>query len=286
MAILQPSSVSLRSILLATDFSPIAQAALRHTVFLARRFNARLYVLHVTRSSESRSLEDAWREAQRCVTDLFIAGELDGVEYELIVDAGDTAEVIVRRASDLRVDLLTIGSQGHTGLGKILLGSVAERVFRLAACPVLTVGPKAASTTSIPVQRLVFATGFSGHSIKAGAYALSIAERQSACLTVMYVVTEPLNSELERKKIADESLARLESLIPADPKLSCPPEFVVEFGTAAERIVHVATQRQANLIVLGVRQPAGFARRLRWATAYSVTVEAPCPVLTVRKTEP
>ena len=51
-----------------------------------------------------------------------------------------------------------------------------------------------------------------------------------------------------------------------------------DFGTAAECILNVAQQRQPGLIVLGVRQPVGFVRRLKWATAYEVVANAPYAV--------
>jgi nucleotide-binding universal stress UspA family protein len=47
----------------------------------------------------------------------------------------------------------------------------------------------------------------------------------------------------------------------------------------------VAAETKPTLIVMGVRQPVGFARRLKWATAYAVVSDAPCPVLTVRSPE-
>ena len=79
---------------------------------------------------------------------------------------------------------------------------------------------------------------------------------------------------------------RLASLIPAGMQLAAAPETIVEFGLAAERILAAAQQLKPGLIVLGVRQPVGWARRLKWATAYEVVANAPCPVLTVRMTEP
>ena len=88
------------------------------------------------------------------------------------------------------------------------------------------------------------------------------------------------------KRIVDGARQRLASLIPAGTQLVAPPETIVEFGTAADCILNVAQQRKPGLIVLGVRQPVGFARRLKWATAYEVVANAPCPVLTVRMSEP
>jgi len=62
-----------------------------------------------------------------------------GLESDAEVDSGLVAEMIVDRAAALGVDLITMGTHGHSGLKHLLLGSVAERVLRIAPCPVLTV---------------------------------------------------------------------------------------------------------------------------------------------------
>ncbi len=285
MPTLESASVNLQRILLATDFGPVSEAALRYTLAIARRYAARLYLLHVLRPTDQRSLDDAWRDAQRYMTELFISGQLDGVDNQLVVEQGDVWEVVSRKIEALRIDLLAIGTHGRTGLGKLLLGSLAETIFRQAPCPVLMVGPKAAAEPPPSLQRILFCTGFSAHSLKAGGYALALAERQGACLTLLHVIKDPPLPGAERDHAAEAARARLAALIPDGTRLACPPEFAVEFGPPGERILAVAAQRRANLIVLGVRQPAGFARRFKWATAYEVVTSAPCPVLTVRMTQ-
>ncbi len=103
----------------------------------------------------------------------------------------------------------------------------------------------------------------------------------------MHVSKETPQTQQERQRITDEAHRRLRALIPSGTQLAAQPEAIVEFGTAAERILHISNQRKPGLIVLGVRQPVGFARRrLKWATAYEVVSDATCPVLTVRMVEP
>ncbi len=288
------TTISLNRILLATDFDPITESALHYSLAIARRYNAKIFLVHVVRpelfqfgSADARqhALDDAWREAQRHMTDLLIAGHLEGVDHQVMVEQGDVWEVLSRKIDELYVNMLVIGTHGRSRLGKLLLGSVAETVFRQATCPVMLVGPKAEGVPLEEPARILFCTGFSGHSLKAGDYALSLAQHQSACLLFLNVHPEAIDSPAQRERVAAESRQRLQALLPADHHLVCPPEFLVEFGTAAERILAVAQEKKPGLIVLGVRQPVGFARRLRWATAYEVVSNAPCPVLTVRMTE-
>ncbi len=288
--------ISMQRIMLATDFDPVSEAALHYSLAIARRYGSKMYLMHVVApetfqflapDARQRALEDAWRNAQRHMTDLLIAGHLEGVDHQVLVEQGEVWEVLSRRIDELTINLLVIGTHARGRVGKLFLGSVAETIFRQAPCPVLMVGPRARHVNErTPDQPILFCTGFSAHSLKAGGYALSLAQHQGSQLLLMHVSRETAAGEQERKRIAEEAHQRLRSLIPPGMQLASPSETIVEFGTAAERILETAKKRKAGLIVLGVRQPVGFARRLKWATAYEVVSDSPCPVLTVRMVEP
>ncbi len=288
--------IVMERIMLATDFDPVSESALHYCLAIARRYSSKVYLMHVVApepfqilagDARQRALEDAWRNAQRHMTDLLIAGHLEGVDHQVLVEQGDVWQVLSRRIEDLFINLLVIGTHARGRVGKLFLGSVAETIFRQATCPVLMVGPRARHVTErTPDQPILFCTGFSAHSLKAGGYALSLAQHQGSQLLLMHVSRETAQSQQEQKRIAEDAHQRLCSLIPPAMQLAKPPETIVEFGTAAERILEAARKHKAGLIVLGVRQPVGFARRLKWATAYGVASESPCPVLTVRMIEP
>lgn len=288
--------VSMQRIMLATDFDPVSEAALHYSLSIARRYGSKVYLLHVVApetfqflagDARQRALEDAWRNAQRHMTDLLIAGHLEGVDHQVLVEQGDVWDVLSHKINDLFINLLVIGTHARGRVGKLLLGSVAETIFRQAPCPVLMVGPRAVQVSErTPQQPILFCTGFSAHSLKAGGYALSLAQHQGAQLLMMHVSKESPQTQAERQRIVDDGRQRLASLIPTGMQLAAPPETIVDFGTAADCILNVAQQRKPGLIVLGVRQPVGFVRRLKWATAYEVVANAPCPVLTVRMSEP
>jgi nucleotide-binding universal stress UspA family protein len=291
-----PTPITMERIMLATDFDPVSEAALHYSLAVARRYGSKIHLLHVVApepfqflapDARQRALEDAWRNAQRHMTDLLIAGHLEGVQHQVLVEQGEVWEVIARKIEELSINLLVIGTHARGRVGKLLLGSVAETIFRQATCPVLMVGPRARHVTErTPEQPILFCTGFSAHSLKAGGYALSLAQHQGSKLLLLHVSKETPQTSQERQRIADEAHHKLRVLIPPGTQLASPPETLVEFGTAAERILHVAQRHKAGLIVLGVRQPVGFARRIKWATAYEVVADAPCPVLTVRMIEP
>lgn len=122
--------MSVREILVATDFSDLADEAVRIGREYAQRFDARVHLFHTLWSGEYD------------VTRLFAhTRERFGgaVPVVLASTAGDPAEEIVRYADAHDIDLIVLGTHGRTGLSRALLGSVAERVIRTASCPVLAV---------------------------------------------------------------------------------------------------------------------------------------------------
>jgi nucleotide-binding universal stress UspA family protein len=282
--------VALNNIVIATDFSPVSDTALLYTLGIARRNKSKVWIVHVvadaffSSDTQQRAIDDAWREGHRRMTEHFITGHLDGIQHKLLVEQGGIYEVLTRVVEEHHADLLVLGTRGRSRIGKLLLGSVAETIFRQAPCPVMTVGPK----TEMQIahdgpRRILFCTGFSQHSLEAGKLAILLAERQAAELILLHVAPE---TEPDRDAYARQAKERLVSLIPADSNLIAAPRTLVEFGSAGDRILAVAQEQRPDLIVLGVRQPESFSRRLRWATAYGVVTNAPCPVLTVRTSEP
>ena len=131
-------------ILFATDFSDGAEPAAAVAANLARRFGARLHVLHVTHHGwEVEMLETLRDHAQRFA----------GLPVTATVETGSAAERIVSYADRQRVELIVLGAHGRTGFSRALLGSVAERVARTAHCPVLTV-PRAGPAAPAHAQAL------------------------------------------------------------------------------------------------------------------------------------
>jgi nucleotide-binding universal stress UspA family protein len=153
--LLKSLTMRTKNILVATDFSDLAEAAVRLAADLARQSDARLHVLHVTSSREYE------------VTSLLmaLAGEIgSGIEVTTATAAGDPAEEIIRYARRKAVDLIVVGTHGRTGVSRALLGSVAERLVRTAHRPVLTVpSMEAAEPTPTPGEPLRAPTG--GHCL-------------------------------------------------------------------------------------------------------------------------
>jgi len=174
------------------------------------------------------------------------------------------------------------GTHGRHGLKKLVLGSAAERIYRQAHCPVLTIGPEAVESgrASWELKQILFATDFSKASLHALPYALSLAEENQANLIFLNVV--PLVPYQYKEAVEASTRKKLEGLMPAEPW--CSSESLVSYDFPAQGILQVARERNADLIVLGVRKPgaATLTSHLPWSTASDVVNAAPCPVLTVR----
>jgi len=130
-----------RTILYPTDFSVCSQPALDLAFALARDCHARLIVLHVAEPALVVDYGD-FEEAADC-------------NSEFRLEEGDPAEKILHVAQEVPCDLIVMGTHGRTGLGRLLMGSVAEKVLRRAPCPVLTVKtplPETASAANQPTQ--------------------------------------------------------------------------------------------------------------------------------------
>jgi hypothetical protein len=127
-----------KRILLATDGSAHSAAAAGTAGHLAKRFNLPLTVVSVVSSSHS---ETRRAEAQQAVDAEVQRMQTLGPAVEGRLLEGRPDEAIVRAAEEAGADLIILGSHGRTGLAKVLLGSVAERVIGQAPCPVLVVKP-------------------------------------------------------------------------------------------------------------------------------------------------
>lgn len=283
--------VRFQSLLLATDFSPSSRSALLYSLALARRWKAHVYVANVVsptaifgQDAVQRSVSDAWREANTEITNQLIAGRLQGVDHKVEIRQGEVWDELQRMIGEFHVDLVVTGTRGRSGVWKLLLGSVAEKIFRNSPVPVLTVGPNApAEAPPEGPRQILYSTGFAAQSLYAGRYALAMAEGKHMRLAMLHVIRE-VPADADREQLRREAEQRLRGLVPSGA-LPIPPETFVEFGDVADCMLEVAAQWRPDLIVLGVRRRRRDAGRAAWATAYEVVANAPCPVLTVKTPE-
>ena len=290
-AVVSPQQISLRNVLVATDFAAASSLPLLYALSLVRRYGATLYLAHVVRPDPLRRadtaslravVDQAWREGQRLTTDLLVSGELRGVPHKLLIGEGEIWDGLAIMVQDNSIDLIVSGTRGRTGLSKMLFGSVAEQIFRQAPCPVITVGPNAAAPSGQALERILYATDFTPQSLHAASYALSLAQHYQARLWLLHVLAEGASAG-PASLAEEEARIRLTSIIGGAGKLAINAEVFAGRGAAGQQILHFAERQSAQLIVLGVTHPGQgpFAGR-RWNVASEVAGRAVCPVLTVR----
>lgn len=148
-------------LLVPTDFSEYANYALDYAIELANTLQARLTLLHVIHltplamgdigvSGLLPYLEEMETDAQQRMQALLNRVHQAGLQGEIVIVHNVPFQAIIDTAIDNGADLIVMGTHGRTGLTHVLMGSVAERVVRLAPCPVLvTRGTTAADTASI-----------------------------------------------------------------------------------------------------------------------------------------
>ena len=285
--------ISLTKIMVLTDFSKVSDLALQYAVALARQFDARIYLTHiVTRDSYQLapvlaeiSYQKMCQAAEQGKADTLLSGTLLGIPHEVLLLEGSLWPTVERLIQECKIDLVVTGTHGRGQLKKMILGSVAEEVFRQADCPVLTVGPHAeAQVARAPgLENILLATDFGPSAERAAQCAFSLAQEYGARLTVLHVVEDVrAYTEEEEERVREVNIHEMSQFMPPESESWCNVKFRVAFGSAVEEILGAAGEAKTNLIIMGAQTRKTFAGHMPLTIAYNVAAKAECPVLTVR----
>jgi nucleotide-binding universal stress UspA family protein len=297
----------LDKILMPTDFSDCANAALTHAVALAQQFGAELHLLHATvlhdddpnRSGRTfpgydelhrRMAEAAETRLKRLIAEHSSRGL---TVFQTQTPGIAAAPAIVEYAAEETVDLIVLGTHGRRGLRRFLLGSVAEEVVRSAPCPVLTVRDEEEARHFQDLDLIVVPFDFSDDSVRALAVATELAVTYESRVDLVHVIVPSIDLQAEVTLWAPtfdfdrvDMYRRVESRLRAEiegldrPEVSITPR--VLDGHAASCLVRHAEGSKADLIVLASHGLSGIEYALLGSVAAKVIRAAPCPVLTLR----
>jgi nucleotide-binding universal stress UspA family protein len=291
----------IKKILCAIDRSPSSLQAFGYAIALARWQSARLNLLEVveeaplpgvTRAPKSDGVPNETRTAlERDLRRALTARRASDVKVEISLRKGTAVQEILAQAKTSRADLIVIGSHGRGGVQRLVLGSVAEKVLRLATCPVLTVrrGVRLVRRSRSPFETILCPTDFSAAANKAVAYAKRLAQEADAKLILMTAVEWPFGDEVSsgavaelQKSIASNASDALTRLLPRPASNGPRAQAIVAVGKASAAIVKVARARSADLIVMGVSGRGALDVAILGSTTHHVIREGAWPVLTVR----
>lgn len=301
-------SDSLGTILVATDFSETASLALDRAIEIAVHHESEIALVHVMQPDVPPlaapemivippNFEDMLREAcNEGLTKAASRARDAGVRVSQYLEQGRAARRITACADAVAADLIMIGTRGNTGFKRLLLGSVAEEVVRIANQPVLTVHPGDDRPIE-PVRKLLFPTDFSPAADQALAAAnLILAGSEDAEIILVHTYHIALNvvplggfgkggSEL---LVANAHQLATQATEPSAEALRARGfrvEVVVERGDPAEIVTELAAERNVDVIVMGTRGHSKLRQLLLGSTAERIVEHAPCPVLTVHRRE-
>ena len=281
----------MQRILVATDFSSHADRALDWGSALAARFSAELELVTsvftmplVTGAPgyaiPSDYLRGAREAADRRLDELTTGLVRRGLRARYTILHEDPSSGICARAKEVGAGLIALGTRGRSGLSHVLLGSVAERVARLAPCPVLTV--HAGVPAPGPLRKLLVPTDFSPPAEPALRLARELVE-PGGVLVLAHAI--PLVMGPGETPLADpnsEAWARAEFAKLAPELGGITAELDLRFGAPDTAVLAAAAAHQVDLIAMGTRGRTGLAHVLLGSVAERVIRRAPIPVVTAR----
>lgn len=290
-------------ILVATDFSATATAALDWAVELARQQGARIELVHAVTippsipgyipSADLDFQGEVLRAAEVRLAEAVTELQAKGIGAATHLQPGTPSQVILDRADEIAAAAVVLGTRGLTGIRHLLLGSTAQRVVHGARCPVLTIHAGDAGRHRT-IRTILVPTDFSADAQLAivTAHRLLAALEQEARLILLNVFNLPIEytaygaiptSVGYLQDAGLEAERRLYEAAQALQREGLSVETVAREGDPAHVIADEAETRDADLIAMGTRGLTGLRHLLMGSTAERVVEYAPCPVMTVRR---
>ena len=296
------NTTPIKRLLLATDFSDWARRAEEYASALAASWRAELTVMTVVEFPPGMDteyavnqlyLKDRSYEASDHLAELKRRLSLRGIEATTRISTGIPSEEVIAAAQVQEADLVIVGTRGKSGLAHVLLGSTAERVIRMAPCPVLAVHMVQSEDPvgqGMTLDRILVPTDLSDCSLEAVQYARVVATQAKASIELLHIM-EPacygidftIESSAERQQKRKATTGRLEALSSELTTAGIAVKLRVLGGAPADTILEVAHKTSSNLIVMGTHGRRGLSHVLAGSVTEAVLRRGTIPVLAVRK---
>ncbi|WP_135664778.1 universal stress protein [Halorhabdus rudnickae] len=281
-------------ILLPVDDTTGNAEVLHHAAEIATYLDSEIRLLHVADTEQhSVTLTDQGvvdglvGRGEGIVADAGETLETLDVEYSTDIVQGVPAETIVEYATEFGYDLIVMPTHGREGLSRYLLGSVTEKVVRLADVPVLTARMQGEDTFVFPYERILVPTDGSDPAERAGEHALALAERTDAAIHLLSVAEVPSVGPDMQSMMTDEEFQRaeraaVEAIASRAAERGVEVTTHVETGAVDEGILTAIDEHDCQAVVMGTTGRRGVDRVLLGSVAEKTVRSAPVPVVTVR----
>lgn len=293
----------IKSILCPVDFSDFSIYAYEYAQSLAWHYKATLsleYVLYTPKPIEfwniypdsyKQSLRKEHADMERRLQEFANRHTRTAIQQKCFVQ--DTAQgssvtdAILSLAEEQSANLIVIGTHGLRGFDRLVLGAVAEKVLRLAGCPVLTVRKPAHHVASevhdpepVHLSKMLLCADFSDPAHHAAKYAFSMAKEYGAELTLLHVL-EDIPKSQDLQSATAQATKQLEEYIAPEARDGSNVKVVVRSGKPYMEITQVALETQSDLVIMGVRGRGSLHAAIFGSTTDRVIQLGAAPVLAV-----
>lgn len=315
----------------SVDFSDFTDTALTYSIALSREFNAKLFLVHVVievepllKSSEIALDVQALQKSHmdKAFEQLTTLVKKADIPYEILIAKGDPADRIRDLALEHRADMVITATHGKSGIKRLLLGSVTEKLIKTIHCPLLVLNTQkfdrpSSSPPDIRLKKIMVGCDFSQDSKLAFDYGLSLAQEFQAELYLTHVVKPSENLELKvsdyidvtppdyvkwrssdyfemQKRSMDQKREKFNQLrdnlenqlyfmVPEESRNWCTPKTTLLDGEPYKEMITYAQQEKIDMIVLGIRGHTLWEKLMVGSTTDRIIRQSPCPVLAVRQ---
>ncbi len=290
--------MDIKKILFPTDFSESAQHALKQAVELALVHKATLFIFHAIllhtddpqqlKSRLNEYLDQLEKETLERLQSKSDEIKGRGVAVEISTEKSVSPfEVIIDKANTIGPDLIVMGTHGRSGVGKFLLGSVAEKVLRHAPCHVLTLRKDSAIAEGAGgFERVIVPVDFTDHSRRALDLASTLLSKNGK-LILVHVVATPIHPSFYAGGVT--RMFQLDPDLPNRIKANLkewlgdlPGEVVAAEGEVHSEVMKVGKEKDAQLVVMGTRGLGGVEHFLVGSVTEKIVRLSKIPVLTVK----
>ena len=285
--------MKIKNVLVPTDFSVPSKMAVNYGVALARKFRARLTLMHVlgvqpmlteAAAVDPNVEEELGQEALEQLSDLVAPEDQDDLDLQTVIKIGGVQKAIIDTVKEQQADLVVLGTHGHGRIGRWVLGSTTESVLRKLTIPVLTVR----ETHQMNFRRILFATDLSESCVRALDFVLNLADAFQAKVIAAHTVDKRMISAVDdavRAELHDitahQVKEKLAMIVTEGGRRGIEVCTTVAEGVVAEEILKSAEKSNADIIVLATAPKGAIERALIGATAERIVREARIPVLSV-----